>query len=417
MHVYPGFVWSITETGPADAGFAVDLDRASVAVILASPCLGRDAIPPRSVSIGPCSGHRHRVRTRGPLARGCQRRRNQRRSRRRRGGSSAGSTRGGGSGAGSTRGGGSGAGCRGGGPSGMSNRKVGPTRGSIGVGGSSGGTARRGGLSTGTTGGSGWSTNGLIRRRVPQAGRGQVVSVPRRSCSTAKASRQAGQRTVSSWSPAAAVTTSGPRSMPTRSGEVHTPPRVAAQPPSAAKGWNATALAAPGRTSTARSAPLAASQILQGACRRWRRRSRCRPGSPHNPAPGPMWPLSVARSLPLAASQIFRVSSRLAETIQVPSGLTAQAFHRVGVAGEGGPFAAAGGIPDLQGVVALAETIQVPSGLTAQPAHAVGVAGEGGPFAATGGVPDLQGAGRRSRRRSRCRPGSPRNPARRRCGR
>ena len=29
--------------------------------------------------------------------------------------------------------------------------------------------------------GSGWVTNGLIRRRAPQAGRGQVASVPRRS--------------------------------------------------------------------------------------------------------------------------------------------------------------------------------------------------------------------------------------------
>ena len=67
-----------------------------------------------------------------------------------------------------------------------------------------------------------------------------------------------------------------------------------------------------------------------------------------HPCTQPVWPVRVARSAPVAASQILRVWSSLAETIQVPSGLTAHPLHRsaalwpVRVAALG----AGGGVPD-----------------------------------------------------------------------
>src|SRR5665647_2627342 len=101
--------------------------------------------------------------------------------------------------------------------------------------------------------------------------------------------------------------------------------------------------------------------------------------------------MRVARSLRLATSQILRVWSSPAETIQVPSELTAQAFTRLEWLGFGAAFSASDDgqvkVPPATSQIfrvstaccrgpisprssgtssSLAETIQVPSGLTAQ---------------------------------------------------
>ncbi len=78
-------------------------------------------------------------------------------------------------------------------------------------------------------------------------------------------------------------------------------------------------------------------------------------------------PVRMARFRPVAASQILRVRSALPETIQVPSGLTAQRKHPR-LCGRGGrSFRPVAASQILRVRSALPETIQVPSGLTAQP--------------------------------------------------
>ena len=47
-------------------------------------------------------------------------------------------------------------------------------------------------------------------------------------------------------------------------------------------------------------------------------------GAHRNPVTKALWPVSVIRSAPVAASQILKVSSPPADTIHLPSGLTAQ---------------------------------------------------------------------------------------------
>ena len=75
-------------------------------------------------------------------------------------------------------------------------------------------------------------------------------------------------------------------------------------------------------------------------------------------------------------SHILRVWSLLAETIQAPSGLTAQAVHLVGVACEGG-FGAGGSVPNLESVILTGG--DDPGAVRAHrtSVHLVGVAGEG----------------------------------------
>ena len=111
-------------------------------------------------------------------------------------------------------------------------------------------------------------------------------------------------------------------------------------------------------------APVAASQILRvPSC--WRRRSRCRPGSPHNHAPSRV-PVRVARSAPRGG--VPDPEGAVAAGGDDPGAVRAHrtAIHRLGVAGEGGPFGPVAASQILRVWSLLAETIQAPSGLTAQ---------------------------------------------------
>ena len=143
-----------------------------------------------------------------------------------------------------------------------------------------------------------------------------------------------------------------------------TPPPESPQTIIGADGWNATAVAGPGRTSTACSVPVVTSQILRV------------PSPPVEAIHAPSglnaqpltprgWPEKMARFLPVAVFQIVR--PELTEAIQMPSGLTAQALPP--------PNASLVGVFRAMPVAAsqilrvpspLTETIQVPSGLTAQ---------------------------------------------------
>src|SRR5665648_547776 len=65
--------------------------------------------------------------------------------------------------------------------------------------------------------------------------------------------------------------------------------------------------------------------------------------------------------------------------------------HPVGVISERGPFSAAGGVPDLEGLVGAGGDDPGAVGAHGTTGDAGRVTGEGGPFSAAGDIPDLEG--------------------------
>src|SRR5664280_2446725 len=112
-----------------------------------------------------------------------------------------------------------------------------------------------------------------------------------------------------------AVTTSGPRLMPTRWAK-YIPPTASPQITIGAEGWSATAVARPDRESPARSVPVAASQILRVLSLLAETIQVPFVLTAHAVTQS-VCPVRVVRSVPVATSQIFKVSSQLADTIHV----------------------------------------------------------------------------------------------------